>query len=152
MTDPIYSGPIAPERNPPINPEYFIPDVFFITALTLGPTTTVTMASTIIDPVTVTNNFVIGQQVRLLLGEFYGARQLNQRVGYVIAIPSTNQVTVNIDSKVCDPFIPNPPFGPNRPQIVPIGDINTGNINAFGRILNKTYIPGSFRNISPLRG
>lgn len=152
MTDPIYSGPIAPYRNPPINPEYFIPDVFFITAISLGQTTTVTMASTITDPVTVTNNFVIGQEARLILGEFYGARQLNQRLGYVIAIPTTNQVTLDIDSNGYDPFIPNPPFGPNRPQIVPIGDINTGNINAFGRILNKPWIPGSFRNISPLRG
>jgi hypothetical protein len=142
MTNPFFIGPIAPERNPPINPQYFVPRAFFISALTLGPTTTVTTS--------VNHNYVIGQEVRLLIPETFGSYQLNEQHGLVVLIPAPNQVVVTIDSRLANTFVPTPAYGPTLPQIIAIGDQNSGPINASGRSPTGTFIPGSFINISPV--
>lgn len=136
-----FSGPQAPESNPPINPQYYQPSRFVISAITEGTSTTVT---TLVD-----HNYVIGQLVRLLIPPTYGAQGLDEQQAYVTSIPALNQVVLNINSKGMNPFIPSPVFGPTPPQIVAIGDINSGQINDEGRINNLTYIPGSFIDISP---
>lgn len=142
MSQSPFPGPTAPENNPPINPQFYQPNVFFISNITVGsPTTTVTTS--------VDHNYVIGQIVRLLIPATYGSFQLNEQEGDVIAIPAANQVVLNINSQNVNSFIPNPAYGPTKPQIVPVGDFNSGQINSSGRIQNKTYIPGSFINISP---
>lgn len=147
MTNPILNGPQAPENNPPIQPQFFQPSRFVISAIVLGTSTTVT---TIQSDFGVDNDFVIGQHVRFLIPNFYGTVQLNEQTGVVTAIPGFNQVTVDIDtSRNYNAFIPSPAYGPTKPQLIPIGDINSGTINANGRILNGTTIPGAFRNISP---
>ena len=142
MSHNIAPGPIAPENNPPINAEFYQPSVFFISAITLGPTTIITTS--------VNHNYVIGQIVRVLITEFYGTWQISEQQGLVIAIPAPNQVTVTIDSTNANAFIANPPFGPTQPQIVAVGDQNSGQINQNGRNNNITFIQGSFINISPL--
>lgn len=142
MTNPFFSGPIAPERNPPINPQYYQPGVFFITAITLGATTTVTTS--------VNHNYVIGQLCRLLIPQSYGSYQLNEVTGNVISIPTANQVVLDINSTNADAFVASPAYGPTKPQIVAVGDVNTGTINATGRSANGTFIPGSFIDISPV--
>jgi hypothetical protein len=138
-TPPLIFGPIAPENNPPINPQYYLPSVFTISAITLGQTTTVTTA--------VNHNYVIGQAVRLLIPESYGSFQLNGMTGNVISIPVANQVSVTINSTQSNAFTIGSTTTPA--QIVAIGDVNTGPINAQGRINNGTFIPGSFIDISP---
>lgn len=136
------SNPTPPYSNPPIHPEYFEPRRFEISNIVLGRTTLITTS--------VNHDYVIGQEVRLLIPTFYGSSQLNEKQGLVIIIPAPNQVVLEIDSsKNVDTFIPSPAYGPNPPQIVPIGDYNSGQINT-GRNNNLTYISGSFRNISPL--
>lgn len=134
-------GPIALENNPPIRPEYYSPRERTISAINLGSTTLIT---TLLD-----NEFVVGQLIRLIIPSFYGSFQLNGRSGYVIEKPASNQVVVDINSNDSSPFISNPTYGSTIPQILPIGDINTGVIN-IGRTGNQTYIDGSFINISPL--
>lgn len=136
-----FPGPRAPENNPPINPQYYLPSRFTITNITFGEATTVTTA--------VDHNYVIGQQVRILVQPQYGANQLNERAGNVIGIPSSNQVVVDINSFGTNPFIPIPSYSLTPPQIVAIGDVNTGAVNPFGRSNTKTFIPGSFIDISP---
>ena len=136
-----FPGPTPPENNPPINPQYYQPSVFSISALTLGPTTLIT---TSID-----NNYVVGQLVRLIIPNKYGTFQLNESQGYVLSIPQADQVIVGIDSSNANTFIPSPSGITTKPQIMAIGDINTGQTNT-GRTGNITYIPGSFINISPL--
>lgn len=215
MSNP-FPGPIPPYNNPPIEPQYFQPSRFVISAISMGATTTITT--------TTTQNYVIGQLVRLLIPEQYGAFQLNNQSGYVVAIPSTTQVTLNIDSTRYDTFIPSPfvatitnitksnpgvvtavnafvpgtyvvfddvggmtelndrvefvkssnstsftinldtssylaytsggtatlqPTNSSVPQIMAIGDINSGNTNANGNRNTSTLLPGSFQNISP---
>ena len=139
MTNPYFSGPIAPERNPPIMPQYFQPSRFVITALSYGLSTTVTTS--------VNHNYVIGQEIRLLIPFTYGANPLNEQSGIVTSLPSANQVVVNINSLNANAFVSSPSYGPTKPQIVAIGDVNTGPTNT-GRTGNQTYINGSFLNIS----
>lgn len=142
MSQSPFPGPIAPENNPPINPQYFQPSQFDITAISEGTTTTVTTA--------VDHNYVIGQIVRLLIPFGYGAYQLNQMEGNVIQIPAADEVTLNINSIGFDAFNPSPSFGTTKPQIIAVGDYNSGQISVSGRNQNITYVPGSFINISPL--
>ena len=133
-----FPGPTPPWQNPPIESQNFQPRVYEISAITLGTTTTVTTS--------VNQDYVLGQQVRLLIPFGYGTRQLNQRTGNVIDIPALNQVTLDIFSIGYDPFI-NANFL-NKPQIAAIGDINNGLISYTGRNQPTTTIPGSFQNIS----
>jgi hypothetical protein len=138
---PLIFGPIPPESNPPINPQYYQPSVFDIAAISLGPSTTVTT--------TVNHNYVVGQRVRLLISIIYGSFQLNEQEAYVISIPASNQVVLNLNSTLSNPFVANPSSGTTQPQIVAVGDVNTGSINPSGPSQVTTFIPGSFINISP---
>ena len=144
--NPVISYPIPPYSNPPIEPQYYIPNQFVITGITLGSTTTITTA--------INHNYVIGQIIRILIPSKYGSRALNEKQGVVISIPNPNQVVVNISSLNSDPFIASPTFLPFQsqtpPQILAIGDFNSGAINVTNIQAIPTYIPGSFINISPL--
>jgi len=142
----VISYPIPAYSNPPIEPQFYQPSQFVISAITLGKTTIITTL--------VNNNYVIGQLVRILIPSKYGSRGLNEQQGMVISLPAPNQVEVNIDSTNVDPFIASPTFLPFQsrtlPQIIAIGDNNSGAINNQGRSPTSTTIPGSFENISPL--
>lgn len=136
----VLSAPIPPYQNVPINAQYYQPSRFVISAITLGVTT---LVQTIADM-----NYVIGQQVRLIIPPSFGSRQLNEITGYVISIPQSNQVILGINSSQnVDPFINS--SAPTQAQILAIGDVNTGAINADGPQYLQSYIPGSFIDISP---
>jgi len=138
-------GPRPPFSNPPIEPQNFQPSVFVISAISLGVNTTVTTS--------VNNNYVVGQQVRLLIPDKYGSRELNEQTGIVLSIPAPNQVILDINSNGASSFIASPTFLPFQtktlPQIAAIGDVNSGIISSTGRSIPTTNIPGSFINISP---
>lgn len=142
----VISFPTPPYSNPPIEPQFYQPQVFVISAIALGYQTTVTTS--------VNHDYVIGQLVRLLIPSKYGSRLLNEQEGFVIAIPASNQVTLDINSFGVDAFISSPTFLPYQsqtlPQIAAIGDQNSGPLNANGRSPTQTFIDGSFLNISPL--
>ena len=145
MASTVISFPVPLYQNFPIQPLFFKPRVFTISAIALGTTTTITTSTN--------NDYVIGQQVRLIIPKYFGSFGLNEQTGYVIAISSPNQVTINLSSLGVDPFIPSPPFFPFNShtvaQILAIGDINSGQINNNGRVPQGTFIPGSFENVSP---
>lgn len=136
-----YPGPIAPENNPVIMPQYYNPSRFVISGITLGSTTTITTS--------VPHNYVIGQLVRVNVPHAYGSYQLNEMLGYVTSIPSSDQVVTTINSILSNPFIPSPAYGPTLPEILAVGDINFGTISSQGRSNVGTAIPGSFINVSP---
>lgn len=96
----VISYPVPLYQNVPIHSEYYIPSRFVISAITLGQTTTVTTSTA--------HDYVIGQQVRLIIPVRYGSYQLNEAFGYVISIPTTSSVVVNIISAKVDAFIANP--------------------------------------------
>jgi hypothetical protein len=153
MTQPFppNEGPRAPERNPPITPQYYQPRVYYISAIAIGVTTTITTS--------VNHDYVIGQTIRLIIPPTYGSTQLNEQQGNVFAIPAPNQVVTTINSMGSDPFIASPTYGATKPQILPIGDIKNGAINtstisgplpSTATPITSTFIPGSFINISPV--
>lgn len=142
----VISYPIPPYSNPPIQPQFYQPHRFVISAITRGITTLVTTSED--------HDYVIGQLIRFILPSLYGTYQLNEQRGYVISIPSDTQVVVELDSRFMDAFVASPTLPTNQAytvaQILAIGDIANGQINTNGRNNNLTYIPGSFINISPL--
>jgi hypothetical protein len=139
----VLSPPIPPYSNLPIQANFYEPSQFFISAISLGYPTVVTT--------TVNNNYVIGQLCRLVIPQSFGCRQLNEALGYVLTQPSANQVGLSINSSQnVDPFIAS--SATTQPQILPVGDVNSGVTNASGRMNNATAIPGSFQNISPPAG
>lgn len=137
----VISYPIPAYQNVPIHAEYYLPSRFVISGITLGFKTIVTTTENV--------NYVIGQEVRLIIPMTFGSYQLNGLTGFVFSLLSPNQVELSIDSsKNVDAFTASSNLIESA-QIVAIGDINTGVTNSQGRVNNGTFIPGSFINISP---
>lgn len=134
-----FPGPQSLYQNPPIEPQFYAPSQFIISAIALGTTTLVTT--------TIDHNYVVTQQCRLVIPNGYGCTQLNELSGYVIAVPALNQVLLDINSQHANSFIAASLR--QQPQIMAIGDVNTGPINANGPQNVQTFISGSFINISP---
>lgn len=135
----VISYPIPLYANVPIQEDFYQPRRFVISAITLGAETTVTT--------TEDHDYVIGQEVRLIIPPTFGCRQLNGQSGIVLSIPAANQVVLNIYSAGGDAYIAS--SATTVAQIIAIGDINSGDVNSSGRTQNITYAPGSFINISP---
>ena len=141
----VISYPIPAYSNVPIHSEYYKPRRFEISGITRGLTTLVSSASDL--------DYVVGQLVRLIIPPTFGIRQLNEQLAYVIDIPSDTQVTLDIDSRFMDPFQSS--SATTRPQILGVGDINTGYVNDNGQVRRtingdtRINIQGSFINISP---
>ena len=136
----VISYPIPPYSNLPIETQFYSPQRFVISDVTLGQTTTITTTEDM--------DYAIGQLIRLIIPPSFGCIQLNESQGYVISIPSSNQVEVSINSlRGVDQYIASSETTVVA-QILGIGDVNSGQINANGRISNNVYIPGSFVNIS----
>lgn len=144
MSNPFVTGPIAPESNPAIHPDWFAPRAYQIASISQGMTTTITT----VDP----HDYVVGQTVRTIIPQFYGMRELNGVLADVISIPSSTQFVINVDSTLFNAFIPNPSYGPNPPFAVAVGDVNSGYISSTGRSVPFVGIRGSFINISPTIG
>ena len=132
-------GPVALYNNYPINADYYEPSRFEITDITRGRTTFITTS--------VEHNYTIGQQIRVLLPSEFGMYQINNQQGMVVDIPATDEVEVTINSSFYDPYLSA--TSTNVPQIIAIGDFNSGIIAPAGRVNPSTNIPGSFINISP---
>jgi len=142
VSDTVISYPIPLYQNVPIQSYYFVPSQFFIEDITLGAQTTVTA--------TIDMNYVIGQQVRLLIPASFGCYQLNGLSGYVLGIPATNQVILDINSSIgVDAFISS--SATTKAQILAIGDVNSGFTSEAGPIVPLVTVPGAFINISPDR-
>lgn len=138
-TDTVISYPIPAYSNVPIEAQYYQPSRFVISGVTLGQTTIVTTTEDV--------NYVLGQQVRLIIPPTFGCRQLNEKTGYVLSLPADNEVEISIDSAGGDPYQAS--SATTVAQILAIGDINQGATNATGRVDTSTFIPASFINISP---
>lgn len=145
MSSQYFNAPHALESNPPIVPQYYRPGAYYITGISQGSTTTITT--------NVDNQYIVGQQVRFVVPNTYSMVQLNEQIGYVQSILTSTSFTVNIDSSKYNSFNSSPAYGPTKPQVMAIGDINSGvPANASGRTNQGTTIPGAFINTSPLEG
>lgn len=120
----------------------YIPFTCDISGITNGQTTVVTTS--------VDHGFVVGNSVQFVIPLQWGIRQLSGKTGYVLSTTS-DTVTVNIDSSQFDSFstpIVTLPTVIDQPQILPVGDGNTGYLtpNVSDPALQ---IPGTFRNTYP---
>lgn len=115
-------------------PYLYFPGVSTISGITLGTTTTI--------DTTDAHNFVVGQEVAFRIPSQWGTVELNSLpnifvpgspvYGYVIAVTDYNTVVVNINSSAYTPFTVSQTVasipGLSYPQIVAIGDVNTGGV------------------------
>lgn len=136
----VISYPVPPYSNVAIQAQFYQPSRFVISDITLGQTTIVETSEE--------HNYVIGQEIRLLIPATFGCTQLNNQTGFVLSIPTTDSVEISIYSLGGNVFI-SATATIQSPQIIAIGDINVGDINANGRTNQATDVPGSFINISP---
>ncbi len=113
-------------------PALYVPGTAFISAITTGATTAVTT--------TAPHNFQVGQEVAFRVPTAWGTYQLNSLpnvlipgspiYGFVTAVGSSTTLTININSSAYTAFNSNQPYlsypGEQFPQIVAVGDANTG--------------------------
>jgi hypothetical protein len=121
-----------------INPfTSYTPYLCYLSAVVTGNPTLIT--------VTQPHAFVIGSQVQFLIPRQWGIQQLSGLTGIVSSVTS-NTFTVNIDSSAFDAFITPVAVLPlviDSPQVVAIGDTNTGSLVPGGQA-PPLDIPGSF--------
>ena len=115
-------------------PYLYFPGTTFISAITVGTTTTI--------DTTDAHNFVVGQQVAFHIPSQWGTVELNTLpniltpgapvYGYVISVTDYNTFVVNIDSSAYTAFASNPTVasvpGLSYPQVCAVGDVNTGGV------------------------
>jgi hypothetical protein len=136
-------------------PYIYFPGTSFISAITLGTTTTIDTTSA--------HNFVVGQEVAFRIPSQWGTTQLNSLpnvtipgspiYAYVIAVTDYNTVIVNFDSSAFTAFTSNPTVasvpGLSYPQIVAVGDVNTGGVQVSAN--SALYPPPYFVPIGTTR-
>lgn len=138
----VISYPIPVYQNLPIHSEYYQPSVFVIDKVQRGVTTLVTTL--------LPTNFVIGQEIRLLIPPQFGSIELNGKTGFILSFTSPTIMEVSIDSsRNVTQYNSSAIATIQNPQVVAVGDVNTGATNSTGLRDQGTYIPGSFVNISP---
>lgn len=96
----IITSPFPAEQNPPIRSDFYVPNFFTISSLTLGQTTSVTTSTA--------HNFTVGQLIRFKIPNRYRTRELNTQTGYVTSVPTTDSVVVDIDSSSFTTFVASP--------------------------------------------
>jgi len=115
-------------------PDLYFPGVSFISAITVGATTTVSTANA--------HNYVVGQQVAFRVPSEWGTVELNSQpnvlipgspvYGYVVSVTDYNTVVVNINSAAYTAFNSNQTVasvpGLSFPQMVAVGDVNSGGV------------------------
>lgn len=118
-------------------PFLYAPGVSIISAISTGTTTTITT--------TAPHNLVVGSEVAFRIPSAWGTTQLDSTVpgsttipsspiyGYVISVSSSVQVVVNINSTGYTAYANNPTVaqvkaGLSFPQILAVGDVNTGGV------------------------
>jgi len=147
MQGPVISYPIPLYQNVPIHAEYYQPHRFVINNLVFGETTTVTTS--------VDHDYVIGQNVRLLIPAIYGSYQINYKQGIVLSIPASDQVVVNIYSVGTTTFIPFPYTSvitnithATNAVITTTNPFKVGNVVIFSDVSGMTEINGLVGNIT----
>lgn len=113
-------------------PALYAPGVAFISAISTGSTTTITTTSP--------HNFVVGQEIGFRIPSAYGTTQLNELPNntipgspvyyYVTSVTSNTQFVCNANSTAFTAFNSNQTVasvpGLQMPQVVAVGDVNSG--------------------------
>jgi hypothetical protein len=136
-------------------PFLYEPGVAFISAITTGTTTTITTT----DP----HNFVVGQEIGFRIPSAYGTTQLNELPNntipgspvyyYVTSVTSNTQFVCNANSTGFTAFATNQTVaqmvGQSLPQVVAVGDVNTGGTPYSGGALYPSQSFPTFSGGTP---
>ena len=136
-------------------PYIYEPGVAYVSAITTGSTTTVTT--------TAPHNYVVGQQVAFRIPASYGTTQLNALPNssipgspvyyYVSAVPSSTQFVCSANTSGATAFNSNQTVasvpGLQLPQVVAVGDVNTGGVQYSGGALYPSPV---FNGVSSING
>lgn len=140
-------------------PELYEPHVGYINAVTTGTTTTIVT--------TTPHNFEIGQEIAFRIPTLWGPTQLNSLpdalipgspiYGYVQSITDNFTFVCNINSTGYTAFTTYQTVasvsGLTPPQVVAVGDINTGgNIYSGGALYPSPQFPTSTNRFSTING
>jgi hypothetical protein len=141
-----------------LNPYIYAPGQAFISAISYGTTTTVTTTSA--------HNFVVGQQIAFRIPSVYGPTALNSLPNSTIPgspvyyyVTSVTSNTVFVCNAVSTGF---PTFNTNQtvasvpglqlPQVVAVGDVNSGGIQYSGGSLYPSPVIPTFSGTSTING
>lgn len=140
-------------------PFLYLPQVDFITAIATGATTTITT--------TTDHNFVVGQEIAFRVPAPWGTTQLNSLpnniipgspiYAYVTSLVSNTQFVCSFNSTGFTAFNVNIPVasvpGLSFPQVVPVGDLNTGGVQFSGGALYPSpQFPTFVNGVSTING
>ncbi|MBS3903755.1 MAG: hypothetical protein KGZ39_00330 [Simkania sp.] len=140
-------------------PDLYEPGVNYISAITTGTTTTVTT--------TANHNYVVGQEIAFRIPSLWGTTQLNSLpnttipgspiYGYVTSVTSNTIFVCSINSTGYTAFNSNQTVasvpGLNFPQVVAVGDINSGGPAYSGSVLYPSpQFPTSSGGVSIVGG
>jgi hypothetical protein len=130
-------------------PNLYLPGLRYITAISSS------MANTVLTT-SVNHNMVVGQEVAFVIPPQWGMFQLDslyqdqinpQFTAYIISV-TANTLTVNVNSSAFTAFAyptsAQAAVGLNFPQVIPIGDQNSGGL-APGGVLTSLTIPGAYQ-------
>lgn len=135
-------------------PFLYAPGDSFISAISTGTTTTITT--------TCPHNFVVGQEIAFRIPSQWGTTQLNSLpnttipgspiYGYVTAVGSSVQFTCSINSTGYTAFttavaVTSVP-GLSFPQVVAVGDVNTGGVQYSGGVLYPSPVVNGVSTIN----
>lgn len=142
-----------------LNPNLYLPDVDFISAISTGASTTITT--------TTNHNYVVGQEIAFRIPALWGTTQLNSLpnnlipgspiYGFVTSVTSNTVFVCNFNSTGYTAFNSNQTVasvpGLSFPQVVAIGDINSGGWPYTGTVLYPSpQFPTSSGGVSTVNG
>lgn len=135
-------------------PYIYEPGVAYISSVTTGASTTI--------KTTANHNFVVGQQIAFRVPAAYGFTAFNALPNasipgspvyyYVSAVTSNNEFVVSVNSTGFAAFNSNQPVssvpGLQMPQVIAVGDVNTGGFPYTGGALYPSPIFGGVSSIN----
>jgi len=131
-------------RRVPYDPRFY-PPYRFITAITQATSAVITLS--------VTHQYTVGQEVRIIVPSAFGMTEMNNQLGIITAINTTNNtITVNIDSSgftaFAFPSSATAALGVSFALVVPVGE---GAVNStsqpYGNLLDDATRNTSFNGV-----
>lgn len=154
------ASPVSAKVKKVLNPFIYAPQESVITAITLGATTTIQTADY--------HNFEVGQEVAFRIPSQWGTIELNSLpntflpgspiYGYVVSVTDNWTFVCSINSSAFTAFTtsisPTAVSGLTFPQVVAVGDVNTGGnaIFAGSSLYPAPRFPTSTNRVSTING
>ena len=96
----IVTSPFPPYQNFEIDSDFYNPDIFDISSISFGLTTTITTS--------IVHNYTVGQIVRFQIPNRYKTIELDGKEAIITDLPSSTQFKFEIESNGFTPFLSSP--------------------------------------------